>query len=324
MRKLFLILLVFLNFSCVKRPKVFIDGSSTVYPITEAVAEDFMWEHRNVNITIGVSGTGGGFKKFIRNELDIANASRPIKKAEDEAMAAAGLAYMEIPVAFDGLAVVVHPDNHWVDYLTVAELKKIWEPEAQGKVKRWNQVREGWPDEEIHLFGAGTQSGTFDYFTEAIVGKAKASRGDYTASEDDNVLVQGISTDVKALGYFGLDYYEANHNILKLVAIDDGKGNGPVTPNPQSVRSGIYQPLSRPLLIYVNVASMDKPEVNRFITYYLSNAPKLVLESGYVPLPEEIYTRLLKRVENRVPGSIFLTLETSVGIKLEELIQGDE
>ncbi|WMJ71578.1 PstS family phosphate ABC transporter substrate-binding protein [Cytophagaceae bacterium ABcell3] len=297
------------------------DGSSTVYPITEAVAEDFMWNNSGANVTIGVSGTGGGFKKFIRNEIDITNASRPIKAIEDEETKKAGIDYLELPIAFDGLAIVVHPQNTWVDYLTVEELKKIWQPEAQSKVKKWNQIRPEWPNKEIHLFGAGTQSGTFDYFTEAIVGTAKSSRGDYTASEDDNVLVQGISSDVLALGYFGLDYYEANQDKLKLVPIDNGHHKGPIIPTQESISSGIYQPLSRPLLLYVNQSSLERPEVLNFLIFYLKNAPKLVKESGYVPLTPETYELLIKRVEDRISGSVFLSSRSTVGVKIEELIQ---
>jgi phosphate transport system substrate-binding protein len=301
-----------------------IDGSSTVYPITEAVAEEFRKENKNVNPEIGVSGTGGGFKKFIRNEIDIANASRPIKKGEDSACTAGGVEYFELPIAFDGLAVVVNPQNTWVNDITVAELKKLWEPEAQGKITKWNQIRPNWPNEEIHLFGAGTQSGTFDYFTEAINGKSKSCRGDYTASEDDNVLVQGISTDKNALGFFGLDYFTANKDKLKLVPVDDQKdenGKGAIAPSVETVKNATYQPLSRPLLIYINKKALERKEVEAFAKYFLDNAEVLVAEAGYVPLTKEMYDMVKKKFEARKSGSAFLKLKSDVGIKMEDLLK---
>jgi phosphate transport system substrate-binding protein len=304
--------------------KVKVDGSSTVYPITEAVAEEFRNENKNVNVEIGISGTGGGFKKFIRNEIDIADASRPIKKGEDSACAAGGVEYFELPVAFDGLAVVVNPQNSWVNEITVAELKKLWEPEAQGKITKWNQIRPNWPNEEIHLFGAGTQSGTFDYFTEAINGKSKSCRGDYTASEDDNILVQGISTDKNALGFFGLDYFTANKDKLKLVPVDDQKdenGKGAIAPSVETVKNATYQPLSRPLLIYVNKKALERKEVEAFAKYFLDNAEVLVAEAGYVPLTKEMYDMVKKRFEARKSGSAFLKLKSDVGIKMEDLLK---
>jgi phosphate transport system substrate-binding protein len=240
-----------------------IDGSSTVYPITEAVSEEFRKVTR-ARVTVGISGTGGGFAKFCRDEIDIADASRPIAAAEVEACAKADVQDVELPIAYDGLAVVVNPKNAWAASMTVAELKKLWEPAAQGQIKRWNQVRDGWPDAEIHLFGAGVDSGTFDYFTEVIMGKAKASRGDYTSSEDDNVIVQGVSSDENALGYFGYAYYEENKGKLKLLAVDDGddsNGAGPILPSPETVGNGTYRPLSRPIFIYPKVKSLDRPEV---------------------------------------------------------------
>jgi phosphate transport system substrate-binding protein len=301
-----------------------VDGSSTVYPITEAVAEEFMKENKKVKATIGISGTGGGFKKFIRNEIDIADASRPIKKGEDSACAAGGVEYLELPIAFDGLAVVVNPQNSWTNDITVAELKKLWEPEAQGKITKWNQIRPEWPNEEIHLFGAGTQSGTFDYFTEAIVGKAKSCRGDYTASEDDNVLVQGISTDKNALGFFGLDYFTANKDKLKLVPVDDQKdenGKGPIAPSVETVKNATYQPLSRPLLIYINKKSIERKEVDAFVKYFLSNAEALVPEAGYVPLTKEMYDMVKKRYDAKITGSVFLKLKSDVGVKMEDILK---
>jgi phosphate transport system substrate-binding protein len=270
-----------------------IDGSSTVYPITEAVAEEFGAANPGVKVTVGESGTGGGFKKFSRAESDINDASRSIKPEEIEACKANGVSYIELEIAYDGLAVLVNPKNTWVDHLTVSELKKIWEPDAQGKLKKWNQVRPNWPDKEIHLFGPGTASGTFDYFTEAIVGKAKSSRGDYTASEDDNVLVQGIASDELALGYFGLAYYEANKDKIKLIPVDDGKdenGKGPVFPSQETVKNKTYSPLSRPLFIYPNSKSLERAEVKAFVDFYISNGGPLAKEVGYIPLNENEYS----------------------------------
>lgn len=301
-----------------------IDGSSTVYPITEAMAEEFRVESPAVKVTIGVSGTGGGFKKFGRGEIDIANASRPIKASEDSTCKAAGVEYIELPIAYDGIAIVVHAENKWINDITVGELKMLWEPSAQGKIMKWNQIRKTWPNEEIHLLGAGTQSGTFDYFTEAIVGKAKACRGDYTASEDDNVLVQGISTDKNALGFFGIDYYIANKDKLKLIPVndeDDTNGKGAIAPSEETVKNGTYQPLSRPLFIYINKKSLAKTEVNSFAKFYVNNATTLVSEAGYIALTPEIYKIVLARLEKQVTGSVFLGLKTSVGIKMEDVLK---
>jgi phosphate transport system substrate-binding protein len=264
-----------------------IDGSSTVYSITEAVAEEFQKINPEINVTIGESGTSGGFNKFSRAESDINNASRSIKQEEIEACKANGVSYIELEIAYDGIAVMVNTKNTWVDYLTVAELKKIWGPEAQGKIMKWNQIRPDWPNKEIHLFGPGTASGTFDYFTEAVVGKAKSSRGDYTASEDDNVLVQGIGSDELSLGYFGLAYFENNQDKLKLIGIDDQKdenGKGPIIPTQETVKDKTYSPLSRPLFIYPNSKSLERPEVKAFVDFYLENGRVLAKEVGYIPL----------------------------------------
>lgn len=264
-----------------------IDGSSTVYPITEAVAEEFRTEEPNVQVTIGISGTGGGFKKFGRGETDISDASRPIKDKEIKICNENNISYVDLTVAYDGLAVLVNPANDWVDYFTVEELKKLWEPAAQGVIMKWNQIRPEWPDEEIHLFGPGVASGTYDYFTEAVVGESGSSRGDFTASEDDNVLVQGIAGDKYGLGFFGLAYYEENKDKLTLVAVDGG--NGPINPTLETVSNGTYSPLSRPLFIYVNSKAAKKAEVKSFIEFYIANAPELSTEIGYVPLPAELY-----------------------------------
>lgn len=264
-----------------------VDGSSTVYPATEAIAEEFRSVSPKTMVTIGVSGTGGGFQKFGRGEVDIANASRPIKAEEAAVAETNGMDFVELEVAYDGLAVVVNPENDWVTSFTVEELRKIWEPAAQGTITHWNQINPDWPDEEIHLFGPGVASGTFDYFTEAIVGESGTSRGDYTASEDDNVLVQGVSGDKFGLGFFGLAYFEANQDKLKLVPIDNG--NGPIAATSETIRDGSYAPLSRPLYIYVNSTSLRNPKVIEFVRFYLEEAPKLMKDVGYVPLTEEEY-----------------------------------
>lgn len=289
-----------------------------MYPITEAVAEEYRVDHSDIRITVGVSGTGGGFKKFARGETDISNASRPISKSEIEACRQNNINFIEIPVAYDGLAVVVSPSNDFVDYLTVAELKKIWEPAAQEKINSWKQVRASFPDVPLRLYGAGTSSGTYDYFTEAIVGKAKSSRGDYTASEDDNVLVQGVSSDKGALGYFGLAYYTENKNKLKLIGVDNG--NGPVYPSDSTVNDGRYAPLSRPEFIYVNARSASNQVIKDFIHFYINSAPVLVKEVGYVPLAPEVYQMAYQRVMNNKQGSMFVNTST-VGADLKKLMQ---
>ncbi len=302
---------------------VAIDGSSTVYPITEAVAEEF--RGKGVRVTIGVSGTGGGFKKFCAGETAISDASRPIKRSEREKCKAHGIDFVELPVAYDGIAVVVNPANDWVDHFTVEELKRLWEPAAQGKVLKWSQIRQGWPDEEIHLFGPGVDSGTYDYFTKAIVGKEHASRGDYTSSEDDNVLVQGVAGDKYALGYFGYAYYAENAGKLKVVPIDDGNeanGAGPVAPSPETVAKGTYQPLSRPIFIYVSSEHLKRPEVVQFVEFYLQQAPKLVPEVGYIPLPPKAYQLAMGRLKSRKMGSVF-SGGSKVGVTVEQLLASE-
>jgi phosphate transport system substrate-binding protein len=296
------------------------DGSSTVYPITEAVAEDYKAAN-GVDITVGISGTGGGFQKFCRDEIDIADASRPIRPTETEACAKAGVEFVELPIAYDGLAIVVNPKNTWATSMTVAELKTLWEPAAQGKIMRWSQIRRGWPDQEVHLFGAGTDSGTFDYFTEAIVGKEDASRGDYTNSEDDNVLVQGVSGDENALGYFGYAYYEENKGKLKLVAIDDGddsNGKGPMLPSPDTVKNGTYRPLSRPIFIYPKLKALDRPEVRSFVEFYLTKGVPLVREVGYIPLTDKEYELVRARLNGRKAGSMYKGTDSHSQVTLEQ------
>jgi phosphate transport system substrate-binding protein len=296
-----------------------VDGSSTVYPITEAVAEEFQKAKKNaIKVTVGISGTGGGFKKFCRGEIDIANASRPILKKEMEACKEAGIEYIELPVAFDALTVVANPKNAFLKEITVEQLKAIWEPAAQGKITKWNQVNPAWPDAPIKLFGAGSDSGTFDYFTEAVVGKAKSSRGDYTASEDDNVLVQGVSRDVNAIGYFGYAYYAENTGKLKAVPIVEKAGKPGVLPSEATVINGTYQPLSRPIFVYINPKALDKPEVKEFVEFYMKNASKLTKEVKYVPLPAKAYTINMEHVDKKKKGTVFGGT-AEVGITIEEL-----
>jgi len=296
-----------------------IDGSSTVYPITEAVAEEYQ-KATKVKVTVGISGTGGGFKKFCRGETDVSNASRPILKKEMDACKEAGIQYIELPIAYDGLTVVVNKNNDFVKSLTVEELKKMWEPSAQGKVKSWKQVNASYPDTPLKLFGAGSDSGTFDYFTEAIVGKAKSSRGDYTASEDDNVVVQGVASDKGSLGYFGFAYFDENKDKLRAVPIVAKKGAPAVMPSFESVKDGSYQPLARPIFIYVNATSAAfKPEVKAFVDFYLANAPTLVKEVKYIPLPANEYAAVTKHFKVLKPGTGF-DGTPEVGVKIEELL----
>jgi phosphate transport system substrate-binding protein len=277
-----------------------IDGSSTVYPITEAVAEEFRVEQTDVKITVGVSGTGGGFKKFSVGETDINDASRLIKEQEIATCKQNNINYVALKIAFDGLAVLANKENTWIKDITVEELKKMWEPDAQGKITKWNQIRPEWPAEEFHLYGPGVASGTYDYFTEAIVGKSGSSRGDFTASEDDNVLVQGIAGDKNALGFFGLAYYEENTDKLKLVGVNSGKGA--VLPSEETIKNGTYAPLSRPIFIYVSDRAVKKPEVISFVEFYLKNASNVVPDVGYIALPTEEYAAESEKFSTFVAG----------------------
>jgi phosphate transport system substrate-binding protein len=296
-----------------------IDGSSTVFPITEAVAEEFGKVQPSVKVTVGISGTGGGFKKFCVGETDISDASRPIKKEEHETAGKNSVNYIELPVAYDGIAVVVNPKNTWCDKLTVAELKKIWEPGS--KVKNWSDVRSGFPAKPIKLYGPGTDSGTFDYFTEAINGKSKECRPDFTASEDDNVLVQGVAGDQYAMGYFGLAYYEENMGKLKVVPVDSGKGA--ITPSAKTVMSGTYSPLSRPLFIYISTKAAKRTEVDEFVKFYLKSAKALSKEVGYVPLPPEAYKLVTAHYTARKTGSVFMGKDT-IGVTIAELLKAEK
>jgi phosphate transport system substrate-binding protein len=298
-----------------------IDGSSTVYPITEAVAEEFQKAKKGaIKVTVGISGTGGGFKKFCRGETDISDASRPISKKEMDVCKEAGIKYVELPVAFDALTVVINPKNDWIKNMSVEDLKKMWEPAAQGKVMRWNDVRPEWPDEKLRLFGPGADSGTFDYFTDAINGKEKASRGDFTASEDDNVLVQGVAHDKYAIGYFGLAYYVENKDKLKAVPIVNKGATNAVSPSLATVMDGTYQPLARPIFIYVAEKALSKPEVEQFVIFYLQHAQKLVESVGYVPLSKAHYDQAMENFKGKKLGTGFGG-KNEVGIRVEELLK---
>ncbi|HWP25114.1 MAG TPA: PstS family phosphate ABC transporter substrate-binding protein [Xanthobacteraceae bacterium] len=299
-----------------------VDGSSTVFPITEAMAEEFQKANKGIKVVAGISGTGGGFKKFCRGETDISGASRPITDKERADCKKAGIDFIELPVALDALAVMVNPKNNWVSEMTVAELRKMWEPAAQGKVMNWKDIRAGFPDRPLKLFGPGTDSGTFDYFTAAINGKERASRGDYTASEDDNVLVQGIAGDVNAIGYFGLAYYLHNKDKLKAIAIKLTPDAKAVLPTIENARNGTYQPLSRPIFIYVNRKKVDaNPNLAKFVEFYMdkTNAVKLVQEVGYVPLPENAYDVFLRRFKERQIGTAFHG--SKIGVSVDELLK---
>jgi len=296
-----------------------IDGSSTVFPIAEAVAEEFQLAgNGRTRVTVGLSGTGGGFKKLCRGDIDIANASRPILTGEMEKCRAAGIRYIELPIAFDAITVVVNPDNDWVTTLTLEDLRKMWEPAAQGQVLTWRQVRPEWPDVRLMLFGPGADSGTFDYFTEAVNHKAKASRGDFTASEDDNVLVQGVENNRSALGYFGFAYYISHRDRMRAVPIMQADGTA-VLPSVEAVIDGTYQPLSRPLFIYVKESAAQRPEVRRFIEFYLTQGPKLVQEVGFVPLPEEASRIALEHFHANRVGTVFGGTP-EVGVKIGDLL----
>lgn len=307
------------------RTHIKIDGSSTVAPMSAAMAELFSAEQPDIHVTVGISGTGGGFKKFLdsRPDLrtDINDASRTIGPSELQKAKKLGIEFIELPIALDGIAIVVHPDNNFCDHLTTDELKRMWEPGS--KINNWSQVRAGFPDFPLKLYGPGTDSGTFDYFTEAIVGEEEASRSDFTMSEDDNVLVQGVAGDRGGLGYFGFAYFHENRDRLKLLGIDPGNGT-PVRPSLETIRGGTYRPLSRPLFLYVNAASARRPEVAAFLEFYIENAAEIAQHPriGYVPLPEKLYPVLLERVRNGTTGSVMAGLAPEANVDLYELYAG--
>lgn len=293
-----------------------IDGSSTVYPITAAAAEMFREIDARTKVSVAYSGTGGGFKKFAVGEIDISDASRPIKEKEEAACAENGIASVELPVAFDGISVVVHPKNDFVDHLTTDELKMIWS--ADGTMRKWSDVRPNWPDQPIACYGPGSASGTFDYFVEAILGKGGSMRTDYSANEDDNVLVTGVSGDVNSLGFFGFAYYAENQSRLKVVPVKSGDGM-PVEPTVATINNGTYTPLSRPIFIYVSTLSLERPEVQAFVDFYLENAGELSQAVGYVALPAPVYANARELLSARITGSIFRGVEP--GTDIEVLMQ---
>lgn len=308
-----------------------VDGSSTVFPILEAIAEEFLQIQPDVRTTVGVSGTGGGFKKFLVDSkdnlnTDINNASRPIKASEIETAKKLGIEFIELPIAFDGITVVVSHDNDFVDYLTVDELNKIWRPQnsenPEEVITKWSQIRDGWPDEPIELYGPGTDSGTFDYFTEAINGDGGLSRTDYTASEDDNVLVKGVGSNKNALGYFGYAYYVNNKKTVRSVPILDRNAKEPVSPSNETINKGAYTPLSRPVFIYVNAQSLERPEVNGFVLFLLNKVAKIAYDVGYIPLPDDVYQLGVKFIQDKVTGSKFSGVK-SAGKNLTEIMKSN-
>ena len=313
-------LLLATAWGCSRGPILKVDGSSTVFPITEAMAEEFQKKYGEFRVTVGISGTGGGFKKFCNGEVDITNASRPIKSVEVDACGENGIDYIELPVAFDGLSIIVNPKNDWVDFLTVEELREIWRPDFP--IEKWSDVRPQWPDKDISLVGADTDSGTFDYFTTAIVGEAGASRPDYTASADDNVLVRAVAGEKNALGYFGFAFFAENTDRLKLVPVDPG--TGPVAPSIESIKNGTYVPLSRPLFIYVNSQVAEQPRVREFVRFYLNSENGIFIrEVGYVAFPEHVYELVQQRFERGITGSVFEGRGSQVGVSIEDLLGGE-
>lgn len=317
--RLLIFLLCFFTSAHAQSSLIKIDGSSTVFLVTEAVVNEFKSVNKAVRTTLGISGTGGGFKKFCRNELDVVNASRPISRKEMAACKEADVEYIEIPIGFDALTVVVNPKNTWLSSITTQELKLMWEPAAQGKIKNWQQINPAFPNVRLQLYGAGSDSGTFEYFTAAINGKAGSNRGDYSPAEDDPETVDGVARNVNAVGYLGLAYFEENKQKLKGVAIS-ANGKDPVFPSAKSILDGTYQPLSRPLLIYVNVASLNKPDVKAFALYYVSNAPKFVKKVKYAELPASAYRLGLDRINNVIKGTSFGG-ENQIGLKLEDVLR---
>lgn len=284
-----------------------VDGSSTVHPILEAAAEGLQAEDRgHLRIVVGVSGTGGGLAKLCRGEVDLAGASRPIKPAEVAACAGSGVEFVELPLALDAIVVAVHPANDWIDAIDIEQLKRIWEPAAQGRIRRWNQIDPAFPDRPLHLFGAGADSGTFDYFTRAVVGRSRASRVDFTASETDHLLVTGVAHDPGALGYFGYAYYAQNAGRVRVLAIRPQPTAAAVLPSQQSVLSGSYRPLARPVFLYANARRLrDSSRLRALVMHILGPAVPMIAELGYVPLQEPVYALVRRRAERVRTGSLF-------------------
>jgi phosphate transport system substrate-binding protein len=299
-----------------------IDGSSTVYPLTTTVAEEFRKARPTAKVEVRFSGTGAGFERFCRGETDVQDASRPIEPNEIAACQAAGIGYVELPIAHDGLTIIVHPSNSWAETITTAELKALWAPGAEGKVTRWRHIRPGWPDQPLNLFGPGPRSGTFDFFTLVIVGRERDSRSDFTASEDDDVIVKSVAADPQALGYVGYVHYERHRDKLKALRLDDldeGIGPGAVEPSPDTVRRGLYRPLSRPLFIYVNAKRLDRPEVKAFVDFFTRNSEGLAIQAGCIPLNARLYALVQQRVMKRVEGSLYQAPDAA-GRTLDELL----
>jgi phosphate transport system substrate-binding protein len=301
-------------------PLVVIDGSSTVYPLGEAIAEAFLEARPDIHVIIGVSGTGGGFKKFCHGETTLQHASRPIKKSEVAACRESGRDFIEIPIAYDGIVIARHPENDWLDHLTVDELKRIWEPAADGRVMRWSDIRPGFPDAPLRLFGAGVDSGTYDYFTQAVVGEEHASRGDFTSSEDDNVLVQGIARDRYALGFFGFAYFDENRERVAAVPIVPREASTPVTPSLATIRDGSYAPLSRPLFVYISASALDEPGTRAYSDYLIAHAATLAPDVGLIPMPDAALGPMRDRLAKRIAGSVFESGGSQVGVTLESLL----
>jgi len=320
MKKTIFAVLAALGMATAQAQAVKIDGSSTVYPVTEGIAEDFQKATR-IRVTVGVSGTGGGFKKFCRGETDIANASRSITKQEIEDCRKQGIEFYEFPIAFDAMTVVIHPRNTFIKELTIDQLRRLWEPAAQSRITHWNQIDPRWPNQRISLFGPGADSGTFEYFTEAVTGKSKSSRGDFTASEDDNILVKGVSTHPYGLAYFGFAYYEENKTKVRAVPIVNKDGRA-VYPSEQNVMDGTYNPLARPIFIYVNANSAKKPEVRQFIEFYMKNAAAISKDVKYVPLPPKVYQANLDNLQRGRVGTVFGG-HAKVGMTIEELVNAE-
>jgi phosphate transport system substrate-binding protein len=296
--------------------EIIIDGSSTVYPITELAMQQFAGIAPNVRIQLGVSGTGGGFKKFCAGITDISDASRPIKPDESEICRANGIEFVEIPVAFDGISVIVNPENRWAQCMTVDELKQMWAPDSEGKIVTWKQIRADWPDQPFKLYAPGIDSGTHDYFTAAIVGKEDASRSDYIGSEDDYILMQRVIEEKNGIAYVGFAYYQEYTDKVGVVAVNGG--NGCVSPSIETITNGIYTPLARPLFIYVRNDRLDRPEVEAFVTFYIDNAADLVQAARYIPLPPRVYELVKQRVVKRTTGSVFEGIQ--VGVSIETLL----
>jgi len=317
---LIFLLMLGLNATANARTTVKVDGSSTVFPITEAVAEEFQKEQKGkILVTVGISGTGGGFKKFCRGETDVQNASRPIQATEDLQCKESKIGYIELPIAYDAITIVVSKKNTWLKDITLAELEKIWAPAAQGKTMTWDEVRTGWPKKPVRLYGAGSDSGTFDYFTEVVNHKAKVSRSDYTSSEDDNTLVQGISQDDSGLGYIPFAYFEHNRNKLSHVAIKTPQGKL-LSPSTTTIAEGTYTPFSRPIFIYVSARALEKPEVGAFVNYYLKNLSTLAAQVNYVPLPEKLNAMVRSSFEKKQTGSLYPKTD-EIGLNLETLLR---